>query len=67
MSATIMAPLMNAAQHLLIKILLMTRFEPKLIALEARSPENLSQDATAEMPAPRTDRVSRRGRIALTM
>jgi hypothetical protein len=63
-SALIMAPQLDAAQHILIKILLKEGFETKLIALEASCSVRAVQRIRLkrqqfEMPTPRTNRVGR--------
>ena len=72
MSATIMAPHLDAAQHLLIKTLLMRGYEPNLIASEASCSVRAVQRIRLrtqqfEMFTPRANRVRHRGHITLPM
>ena len=72
MSATIMAPQLDAAQHILIKTLLKEGFETKLIASEASCSVRAVQRIRLkrqqfEMPNPRTNRVGRRSCITSPM
>ena len=69
MSATIIAPHLDAAQHLLIKELLIRGFETKLIASVASCGVRAVQRIRLEFekPTPRTNRVGHRGRITLPM
>ena len=71
-SATIMAPQLDAAQHILIKALLKEEFETKLIASEALHSMRAVQRIRLkrqqfEMPTLRTNRVGRRSCITSHM
>ena len=70
--ATTMAPHMDAAQHLLIKALLMRGFENKLIASAASYSVRTIQKIRLktvqfDMPTPRTNHVGHRGCITTTI
>jgi hypothetical protein len=71
-SATTMAPQLDAAQHILIETLLNKGFETKLIASEAscnvRAVQRIRRKRQLfEMPIPRTNRVGRRSCITSPM
>jgi hypothetical protein len=68
----IMAPQLDAAQHILIETLLKEGFETKLIASEAscsvRAVQRIRRKRQLfEMPTPRTNRVGRRSCITSPM
>jgi hypothetical protein len=72
LSAKIMAPQLDAAQHILIKALLKEGFETKLIASEASCSVRAIQRIRLkrqqfEMPNPRTNRVGHRSCITPPM
>jgi hypothetical protein len=71
-SSTIMAPPLNAAQHILIKTLLKEGFGTELIATKAscsiRAVQRIHRKRQQpEMPTPRTNHVGRRSCITLPM
>lgn len=71
-SSTIMAPLLGAAQHILIKALLKEGFQTKLIATKApcsrRAVQRIRRKRQQpEMPTPRTSHVGRRSCITSSM